>query len=55
VLVSVADDKTYDKLRDAIATNGLSLRSMQRQRETLEDVFFAASDVQGQAGAPSHE
>ncbi len=55
VLVSVADDKTYDKVRDAIATNGLSLRSMKRQRETLEDVFFAASDVQGQAGAPSHE
>lgn len=44
VLVSVANDATYDKVRDAIATNKLSLRSLQRRRETLEDVFFAASE-----------
>ncbi|HUR76345.1 MAG TPA: ABC transporter ATP-binding protein [Acidimicrobiales bacterium] len=45
VLVSVADETTYDKLRDAIAANNLSLRSLKRQRETLEDVFFAASET----------
>jgi ABC-2 type transport system ATP-binding protein len=55
VLVSVANEATYDKVRDAIATNNLSLRSMQRRRDTLEDVFFAASDVRGQAGASAHE
>jgi ABC-2 type transport system ATP-binding protein len=44
VLVTVTDEATYDKVRDAIVTNKLSLRSMKRQRETLEDVFFAASE-----------
>ena len=44
VLVTVANDATFDKVRDAIATTKLSLRSMKRQRETLEDVFFAASE-----------
>ena len=44
VLVTVTNEATYDKLRDAIATNKLSLRSLKRQRETLEDVFFAASE-----------
>ena len=42
LLVSVPTDATYDKLRDALATSGVSLRSLQRRRETLEDVFFAA-------------
>jgi ABC-2 type transport system ATP-binding protein len=44
VLVTVTHEATYDKVRDAIASNKLSLRSMKRQRETLEDVFFAASE-----------
>jgi ABC-2 type transport system ATP-binding protein len=44
VLVTVTNDATFDKVRDAIATAKLSLRSMKRQRETLEDVFFAASE-----------
>jgi ABC-2 type transport system ATP-binding protein len=45
VLVTVTTDATYDKLRDAIASANLSLRSMKRQRESLEDVFFAASEA----------
>jgi ABC-2 type transport system ATP-binding protein len=53
ILVTVSTDATYDKVRDAIATNKLSLRSLKRQRETLEDVFFAASDSVGQARQPS--
>jgi ABC-2 type transport system ATP-binding protein len=53
LLVSVTSDATYDKLRDAIATNKLALRSLKRQRETLEDVFFAASE--GTDGVPNHE
>jgi ABC-2 type transport system ATP-binding protein len=45
VLVTVTTDATYDKVRDAIASSNLSLRSMKRQRESLEDVFFAASEA----------
>ena len=52
VLVSVTTDAVYDKVRDAIAVNKLSLRSMRRRRETLEDVFFAASDALGEATTP---
>jgi ABC-2 type transport system ATP-binding protein len=44
VLVTITSEATYDKVRDAIVSNKLSLRSMKRQRETLEDVFFAASE-----------
>jgi ABC-2 type transport system ATP-binding protein len=44
VLVTVTNDATYDKVRDAIATSKVALRSLKRQRETLEDVFFAASE-----------
>jgi ABC-2 type transport system ATP-binding protein len=45
VLVTVTNEATYDKVRDAIAATKLSLRSMKRQRESLEDVFFAASEA----------
>jgi hypothetical protein len=31
-------------LRDVLADADVSLRSMQRRRETLEDVFFAAGE-----------
>jgi ABC-2 type transport system ATP-binding protein len=48
VLISVANEATYDKVRDAIAAGKLSLRSMKRQRESLEDVFFAASEALGE-------
>ncbi|MEY2469023.1 MAG: type transport system ATP-binding protein [Actinomycetota bacterium] len=44
LLVSVPTEATYDKLRDAIALSGVSLRRLERRRETLEDVFFAAGD-----------
>lgn len=42
LLVTVTSDATYDKVRDSVIAGGASLRSMQRRRETLEDVFFAA-------------
>jgi len=45
LLVTILNDKTYDKLRDAIAASAVSLRSIERRRETLEDVFFAAGDA----------
>ncbi len=45
LLVTVDGDATYDRLRDAIAASGVSLRSLERRRETLEDVFFAAGDA----------
>jgi ABC-2 type transport system ATP-binding protein len=45
LLVTVDSDKTYDTLRDTIAASGLSLRRLERRRETLEDVFFAAGDA----------
>ncbi|MEY2398634.1 MAG: type transport system ATP-binding protein [Actinomycetota bacterium] len=51
LLVSVASEPTYDKLRDAIAASGVSLRSLERRRETLEDVFFAAGDAADAARA----
>ncbi|MDP1793310.1 MAG: ABC transporter ATP-binding protein [Acidimicrobiales bacterium] len=44
LLVTVNNDAAYDKLRDTLAASDVSLRSMQRRRETLEDVFFAAGD-----------
>lgn len=45
LIVTIATDKTYDQLRDAIAASAVSLRSIERRRETLEDVFFAAGDA----------
>ena len=51
LLVDVPTAPTYDKLRDAIASSGASLRSLERRRETLEDVFFAAGDNDAPAQA----
>lgn len=45
LLVAVDGDATYDRVRDALAASGVSLRSLARRRETLEDVFFAAGDA----------
>ncbi|HVT76187.1 MAG TPA: ABC transporter ATP-binding protein [Acidimicrobiales bacterium] len=47
VLVTITNGATYDKVRDAVVTSKVSLRSLKRQRETLEDVFFAASEPEG--------
>ncbi len=44
LLVTIKTDTAYDRLRDILAAADVSLRSMQRRRETLEDVFFAAGE-----------
>ena len=44
MLLTITTATDYDKLRDALAASGAGVRSIQRQRETLEDVFFAAGD-----------
>jgi len=49
LLVSVPTEASYDRLRDAIAVSGVSLRRLERRRETLEDVFFAAGETEGGA------
>ncbi len=49
LLVSVDGDATYDRLRDALAASGASLRGLERRRETLEDVYFAAGDAAREA------
>lgn len=44
LLVTIKTETAYDKLRDILATSDVALRSLQRRRETLEDVFFAAGE-----------
>ena len=40
LVVSLADDATYDLVRDALASAGAGVRRMGRRRLRLEDVFF---------------
>ena len=48
VVVTIEDDSAYDELRDAIAIESISVRSLVRHARSLEDIFLAAGDVVGE-------
>jgi ABC-2 type transport system ATP-binding protein len=45
LVVTVTGDRTYDAVRDALASAGVGIRRMGRRRLSLEDVFFGDSEV----------
>ena len=47
LLVALADDRTYDAVRDAVASAGVGVRRMGKRRLKLEDVFFDAAGSSG--------
>ena len=44
VLVAIADDRTLDSIRDALADLELPLRSLVPRRRSLEDVFLGRGE-----------
>ena len=47
LVVTVSSEKTYDAVRDAVASAGVGVRRMGKRRLKLEDVFFGAAGSSG--------
>ena len=44
LLVQIADDATYDQVRDAVADLGLPLNRLEQQRRRVEELFRDQED-----------
>ena len=50
LLVQIASDETYDRVRDAVADLGLPLNRLEQRRRRVEELFRGRDDEEGRPG-----